>query len=66
MKPNHHDALIDEIGGTGVVAALIGISDSAVAQWRKDGIPTSRLYQIRIKLEQGGKPVPKRLMELTA
>ncbi len=30
---------IDELGGTGAVAALCGLHKSSVSQWRKRGIP---------------------------
>lgn len=33
------DQVIDALGGTRAVAALCELSDSAVSQWRKSGIP---------------------------
>ncbi len=35
-------ALIDKLGGTGAVAAGLGLSASIVSGWRKRGIPSSR------------------------
>jgi DNA-binding transcriptional regulator YdaS (Cro superfamily) len=34
--------IIDALGGTGRVAALLGIEPPSVSEWRKRGIPTAR------------------------
>jgi len=39
--------VIDALGGTGAVARMCEVNDSAVSQWRKDGIPRSRLMYLR-------------------
>jgi hypothetical protein len=31
--------IIDNLGGTGAVAKLCGVTDGAVSQWRHNGIP---------------------------
>ncbi len=37
--------IIDNIGGTDAVAAIVGLDKSSVSKWRKRGIPRSwRLY----------------------
>lgn len=36
------DTLIDQLGGTGVVAGEFGLSASIVSGWRKRGIPSAR------------------------
>lgn len=40
--------VIDALGGTGEVARLCEVSDAAVSQWRKDGIPKARLQYLRL------------------
>jgi hypothetical protein len=40
--------VIDALGGTGEVAKLCEVSDAAVSQWRKDGIPRARLQYLRL------------------
>jgi len=37
------DEIIDALGGTSAVAELSDVSDSAVSQWRKNGIPKLQL-----------------------
>lgn len=34
--------VIDDLGGTGAVAALFGIEPASVSGWRKSGIPAAR------------------------
>lgn len=41
--------IIDELGGTSVVAQLFGISDAAVSKWRREGIPKARLMYLELK-----------------
>ena len=40
--------VIDALGGTGAVAQLCEVTDAAVSQWRKDGIPKARLQYLRL------------------
>ena len=40
--------IIDAIGGTGVTASLCEVSEAAVSQWRKEGIPNARLMFLRL------------------
>lgn len=39
MKTRTTDEVIDAMGGTGSVAELCDLSDSAISQWRSKGIP---------------------------
>lgn len=41
--------IIDEMGGTGAVAGLCGISSQAVSKWRKSGIPAPWLKYFRLR-----------------
>lgn len=50
--------VIDLLGGTGSVAALCGVGPSAVSNWREDGIPAARRYQIASELMRREKEVP--------
>jgi len=45
MTPNQ---IIDALDGNVAVAEIFGISDAAVSQWRKHGIPNSRLMYLRL------------------
>lgn len=40
--------IIDELGGTSVVAELFEITTGGVSQWRTDGIPKPRLQYIQL------------------
>ncbi|CAM2151312.1 hypothetical protein PT2222_250163 [Paraburkholderia tropica] len=40
--------IIDDLGGTGDVARLFDLSDAAVSQWRRNGIPRPWLRLIRL------------------
>jgi hypothetical protein len=40
--------VIDALGGTGEVARLCEVSDAAVSQWRRDGIPKARIQFLRL------------------
>jgi DNA-binding transcriptional regulator YdaS (Cro superfamily) len=42
------NTLIDELGGTKKVADLCNVSDQAVSQWRKNGIPPARLMYLKL------------------
>jgi len=44
MTPNH---IIDALGGNVPVARIFDISDAAVSQWRKNGIPKPNLMYLR-------------------
>ena len=41
------DRIIDALGGTGEVARLCQVGDSAVSQWRRNGIPKPRLMYLQ-------------------
>ena len=48
-------AIIDKLGGTGAVAALVGISAQGVSNWRsKKGIPPEYFLVLRAALEAKG------------
>jgi hypothetical protein len=41
---------IDQLGGTGAVAALCGLHKSSISQWRKRGIPKGwKRYLLQLK-----------------
>lgn len=40
--------IIDDIGGTQVVADLCKVTKGAVSQWRTDGIPNARLMFLEL------------------
>ncbi len=40
--------LIDQFGGTCVVAKLFGITSGAVSQWRNSGVPDARLMYLKL------------------
>lgn len=42
------DQIIDALGGTSEIARLCQVSDPAVSQWRKSGIPRARLMFLRL------------------
>lgn len=54
---------IDAAGGTVAVSKLCGVNPGAVSQWRQDGIPAARRFQIAKALEAAGKTVPKGFFE---
>jgi len=41
--------LIDDLGGTGAVAAECEVSSQAVSKWRRVGIPKSRRKYLRLR-----------------
>ncbi|WP_371767519.1 Cro/CI family transcriptional regulator [Massilia sp.] len=43
---NTPDEIIDALGGTSEVAKLCRVSDAAVSQWRRAGIPQPRLMYL--------------------
>jgi hypothetical protein len=45
---NTPDEIIDALGGTSEVAKLCKISDAAVSQWRKAGIPQPRMMYLQV------------------
>ena len=55
--------IIDELGGTGAVAAICGVGPSAVSNWREDGIPAARRWQIAQALRAAKKDVPEGFFE---
>jgi hypothetical protein len=40
------DAVIDELGGTSTLAALLQVDDSTVSTWRRRGIPPGRWAEV--------------------
>lgn len=52
------DQVIDELGGTSKVAALIEAPTSTVHSWRTIGIPPSRLAHLKLVAAQLGKELP--------
>lgn len=38
--------IIDELGGTGAVAAMLGLKAPAVSNWRRLGIPPRHWYKM--------------------
>lgn len=42
------DEIIDALGGTSKVAKMRGITDSAVTQWRGNGIPPLQMELLRL------------------
>lgn len=40
--------IIDALGGTTSVAQLCEVTESAVSQWRHDGIPKARLMYLKV------------------
>jgi hypothetical protein len=53
--------LIDELGGTLAVATLCEVSEAAVSQWRRHGVPKQRRTQIVIGLTKRNLPIPAAL-----
>jgi hypothetical protein len=43
----NHSRLIDDLGGTGVVAKMFNIEPPSVSYWRANGIPKARLMYLR-------------------
>jgi hypothetical protein len=53
---NTDSELIDALGGTSKVAAICGVSASAVTQWRTNGMPKAwRKYLCLLKPRIAGK-----------
>lgn len=49
MKTLHRDSsLIDRLGGTMAVAKMFGIKSPSVSEWRRGGIPKSRLMFLKL------------------
>jgi len=48
MPTQDPNKIIDEIGGTQVVADLCEVTKGAVSQWRKKYIPQARLMFLRL------------------
>lgn len=62
--------IIDALGGTNAVAALCKCGASAVAQWRRNGIPDARMMYLRAvrrkivtAIERGEAPEPAKSPE---
>jgi hypothetical protein len=46
---NHPDsALIDLLGGTAVVARMVGVKSPSISEWRKAGIPSARRQYLAV------------------
>jgi hypothetical protein len=45
---NSPDEIIDALGGTSEVAKLCKVTDAAVSQWRRAGIPRPRMMFIEV------------------
>ena len=58
--------MIDELGGTNVVAALCEVSPQAVSQWRNDGIPPARLMYLKVVRPDIFRPYKRDTAERTA
>lgn len=52
------DQVIDALGGTSSVAAMIEAPTSTVHSWRKIGIPRSRLAHLRLLANAKGISLP--------
>lgn len=50
--------IIDDAGGPSVVAAHCGVLPSAVSNWRHDGIPAARRWQIAQLIAKRAKTLP--------
>lgn len=46
--PHPHSALIDRLGGTMEVARMFDIKSPSVSEWRRTGIPNSRMMFLRL------------------
>jgi hypothetical protein len=56
------DAVVDALGGTGVVAGMVKNTDAAVSNWRKAGqFPANTYLIIRGELEKLNKTAPDTL-----
>lgn len=62
------DSIIDELGGTGQVAAALSLSDSTVSSWRaRGGIPAQHWAAlVRLSSERGKDVSLEALAELIA
>jgi transcriptional repressor of cell division inhibition gene dicB len=40
------DKVLDHFGGTAEACQALGVTKGAISQWRKDGIPELRQFQI--------------------
>jgi DNA-binding transcriptional regulator YdaS (Cro superfamily) len=46
------DEIIELLGGTNAVADLVGVKPPSVSEWRKTGIPESRLIELAATIER--------------
>lgn len=51
--------VIDDLGGTFEAASLCDTSESAVSQWRRNGIPDARLMYLRAVRPEVFKPAKR-------
>lgn len=56
--------LIDELGGTGVVANLLGVRDNTVSTWRERGFPAWACDRMRQAAAGAGKVTDPALFEI--
>ena len=54
MRYRNAGELIDAMGGTAAVARALGVRNPSVAEWRRGGIPTARLWRLAVLAEQRG------------
>ncbi len=54
---------IKTFGSQANLARAMGVSTAAVAQWRKNGIPLGRQYQIQALTDGGLRVPPRPVME---
>lgn len=48
MSAHPDSRLLDSIGTTTYVAALLSVKPQAVSQWRRNGIPQARLQTLQV------------------
>jgi hypothetical protein len=48
MRYMNSSKIINELGGTSVVAAMFEIKPSSVSEWRKNGIPKARKQYLQL------------------
>ena len=46
------DEIIELLGGTNAVAEMVGVRPPSVSEWRKTGIPESRLIELAASIER--------------
>lgn len=64
MTDKNASKFIDDLGGTGHVAALTNDRQNTVSGWRKRGIPTRKLLHLIRHAVQTDTPIPKNYRNL--